>query len=116
MPLHFVTTVSITAVAVGLGGIVAHPEHVPAADGWLLCGGVAGWFLAGVLGGLPDPANRRWLLAAGLPGIAVPIALAAVGRSLPGPAFTGVLVVLMGWQWAYSTRQEQRRSRLVPVG
>jgi low temperature requirement protein LtrA len=116
MPLHFVTTVSITAVAVGLGGIVAHPGHVSASAGWLLCGGVAGWFLAGALGGLPDPTNRPWLLAAGLPGVAVPILLAAFGRPLPGPAFTGVLVALMAWQWAYSTRHERRRSQPVPVG
>jgi low temperature requirement protein LtrA len=111
MPLHFVGTVSITAIAVGLGGLVSHPGHVPAGDRWLLCGGLAGWFLAGVLGGALDRTTWRWLALAGLPGLAVTVLLGAFGAGLPGPALTGLLVAVMAWQWGYSGHHERRRAR-----
>jgi low temperature requirement protein LtrA len=110
MPLHFVGTVSITAIAVGLGGIAAHAVHPPAGDRWLLCGGLAGWFLAGILGGLPDRSTWRWLLLAGLPGLAVTLLLGAVGGVLSGPVLTGLLVAVMAWQWWYSGRHDRRKA------
>jgi low temperature requirement protein LtrA len=110
MPLHFLGTVSITALAVGLGGIAGHPEHLVAADRWLVCGGLAGWFVAGVLGGLTDRASWRWVLVAGLPGLAVSLLLGALGHGLPGVVLTGLLVLMMGWQWWYSGVHERRRA------
>lgn len=99
MPLHFAGTVGITALAAGLGGVAAHPAHPPAADRWLVCGGLAGWFLAVLLRGLADLASRRWVLVAGLPGLAVTLLLGAFGHGLPGPPLIALLVLVMGWQW-----------------
>jgi len=110
MPLHFVGTVSITAMAVGLGALVAHPTgHSPDAARWLLCAGLAGWSLAGVLGGLPDPTTRTWMLWAGIPGIAVPLLLGAFGATLSGVAVSWLLVAVIAWHWLYSAHHERRR-------
>lgn len=110
MPLHFLTAAGITALAVGLGGLVAHPVgHAPAADRWLLCGGLAAWGLSGVLGA-PRAGRTHWLLVAGVPGLVLTLGLGVFGAVLPGVALVWVLVAVAGWHVSYGARLERRAS------
>jgi low temperature requirement protein LtrA len=107
MPLHFLTAAGITALAVGLGGLVAHPVgHAPAADRWLLCGGLAAWGLSGALGA-PRAGRTHWLLVAGLPGLAVTVGLGVFGGALSGVALVWLLVAVVTWHVLYGARLER---------
>ncbi|GAA4214897.1 low temperature requirement protein A [Actinocatenispora rupis] len=108
MPLHFLTAAGITALAVGLGGLVAHPVGpAPVADRWLLCGGLAAWGLSGILGA-PRAGRTHWLLVAGAPGLVLTLGLGAFGARLPGVALVWLLVVVVGGHLGYGMRLDRR--------
>jgi hypothetical protein len=102
MPLHFITVASITATAAALGAMLEHPHgHTEAGVRWLLCGGVAVYFLDAAIGAVIIRQPLHWLLAWGLPGAIAPAVLAALGGHLPGVLLVWLLVAVVGWQAAY---------------
>ncbi|MFG2058611.1 low temperature requirement protein A [Micromonospora sp. NPDC048930] len=112
MPLHFLTVTSITVIAAGLGTIMEHPHgHAPSAVRWLLCGGVAVYFLDAALGAVIVRQPLHWLLGWGLPGTAAPLVLAAIGGWLPGVLMVWLLVMVVGWQAAYVWLAQRRGHR-----
>jgi low temperature requirement protein LtrA len=109
MPLHFLIVASITGVAAGLGAMLEHPHGHPAAIvRWLLCGGVAVYFLDAAVGALITRQPLHWLLGWGLPGTAAPAVLAAVGGWLHGVLLVRLLVVVVGWQAAHVWLAQRR--------
>ncbi|GAA2119825.1 low temperature requirement protein A [Actinomadura napierensis] len=108
LPGHFAATVSITSVAAGLGAVAAHAGgHVPDGTRWLLCGGLALYFLATTVLGALARLPRRWLLGWAVPCVAAPVLLAALGADLPAWALALILAAVVAWQVAYPrvTRQ-----------
>jgi low temperature requirement protein LtrA len=102
MPLHFLTVACITGIAAGLGAMLEHPHgHASAGVRWLLCGGVAVYFLDASVGAVIIRQPLHWLLAWGLPGMAAPVVLAAVGGQLSVMLLVWLLVLVVGWQAAY---------------
>ena len=102
LPLHFVTTASITMVAAGLGGLVAHAGGtLETGARWLLCGGVAGYYAAATAAGLVVRAPLRWLLGWGLPGVVAPLLLGLFGWELSNEVLLWALVVVAAWQAVY---------------
>lgn len=105
LPLHFVTTASITMAAAGLGGLVAESSAtVDAGARWLVCGGVAGYYAAATAAGLVVRAPVRWLLGWGVPGVAVPLLLGFFGAQVPNQLLLWPLVAVAAWQAAYGRR------------
>ncbi|HET6211684.1 MAG TPA: low temperature requirement protein A [Micromonosporaceae bacterium] len=112
MPLHFITVASITAIAAGLGTLVAQSEsHPETAVRWLLGGGLAAYYLGVVIAAV-ILRRLRWLFIWGLPCVAAPALVAAFGAALPGVVFVWLLVAVVGWQGSYSW-YEARRVRVV---
>jgi low temperature requirement protein LtrA len=105
LPLHFVITASITTVAVGLGGLVADAGgHVEVGLRWLLCGGVAGYYVAATVGGAFAGVPRRWLLGWGVPAVVVPLLVGVFGGPLTDQLLVWPLVAVAAWQGAYRGR------------
>jgi low temperature requirement protein LtrA len=109
MPIHLLTTMSITGIAAGLGGLVAHLDAgLPASQRWLLCGGVAAYFLttggAGLLAGAPP----LWLLGWALPSVAAPVLLAVFGGPLRITSLPWYLAAVVAWQVAYGLLRHRR--------
>jgi low temperature requirement protein LtrA len=108
MPIHLLTTMSITGIAAGLGGLVGHLDGgLPAGQRWLLCGGVAAYFLttggAGLLAGAPP----LWLLGWALPSVVAPILLAVFGGPLRISSLPWYLAAVVAWQVAYGLRRRR---------
>lgn len=102
LPLHFVTTASITMVAAGLGGLVGHAgETLDAGARWLLCGGVAGYYAAATAAGGIVRAPLTWLLGWGLPGAVAPVLLGFFGWGISNALLLWALVAVAAWQAAY---------------
>lgn len=106
MPLHFANTISITAMAAGLGILAAHPTgHVPDTAPWLIYGGGSIYFLAALIGGLVTDRTLRqgrsswWLV----PCVLIPAALAVTGGHLPGALLPWPMVAIVLWQAWYSS-------------
>jgi low temperature requirement protein LtrA len=109
MPIHLLTTMSITGIAAGLGGLVEHLDgSLPASQRWLLCGGVAAYFLttggAGLLAGAP----LLWLLGWALPSVAAPVLLAVFGGPLRITSLPWYLAAVVAWQVAYGLVRRRR--------
>ena len=105
MPTHLLTTMSITAVAAGLGGLAEHlGGELPASQRWLLCGGLAAYFSTTAGAALLERPPVRWLLGWALPSVAVPVVLGSFGGHLPVPALPWLLAAVVAWQIAYGVR------------
>jgi low temperature requirement protein LtrA len=105
-PTHLFTTMSITAVAVGLGGLAEHlGGDLPASQRWLLCGGLAAYFFTTAAAALLARAPARWLLGWALPSVVVPVLLGVFGGYLPVPLLPWLLAAVVGWQIAYGLRR-----------
>ncbi|MFI1994093.1 low temperature requirement protein A [Actinoplanes sp. NPDC020271] len=97
MPVHYLTTAAIVAIAAGLGGLAGESGHASAAVRWVLCGGAAVYFLvAGPIGG--SGTALRWTLGWALPSAAGAILLGAFGAHLAAWLLVGGLLVLTLWQ------------------
>jgi low temperature requirement protein LtrA len=106
LPTHLLTTMSITAVAVGLGGLAEHLGGVlPASQRWLLCGGLAAYFFTTGAAALLARAPARWLLGWALPSVVVPVLLGVFGGYLPVPLLPWLLAAVVAWQVAYGLRR-----------
>jgi low temperature requirement protein LtrA len=117
MPIHLLTTMSITGIAAGLGELVAHLDGgLPASQRWLLCGGVAAYFLttggAGLLAGAPP----LWLLGWALPSVAAPVLLAVFGEPLRTTSLPWYLAAVVAWQVAYGLVRHRRSEAADPAG
>jgi low temperature requirement protein LtrA len=109
MPTHLLTTMSITAVAAGLGGLAEHlGGELPASQRWLLCGGLAVYFFTTAGAALLERPPARWLLGWALPSVAVPVLLGVFGGHLPVPALPWLLAAVVAWQIAYGVRWHAR--------
>ena len=102
MPFHYLTTASIVVLAAGLGAL-AEPEegHLPEANRWVLCGGVALYFLTTAVMGARGGATKRWLLLWGLPAVVVPVLLGLFGGPLQPWALSAILLAVALWHVAY---------------
>ncbi|GAA2850615.1 hypothetical protein Acy02nite_33940 [Actinoplanes cyaneus] len=97
MPVHYLTTAAIVAIAAGLGGLAGESAHAGSAIRWVLCGGAAVYFLvAGPIG--LSGAALRWTLGWALPSAAGAILLGAFGAHLAAWLLAGGLLVLALWQ------------------
>jgi len=106
MPTHLLTTMSITAVAVGLGGLAEHLGGVlPASQRWLLCGGLAAYFSTTAGAALLARAPARWLLGWALPSVVWPVLLGVFGGDLPVSLLPWLLAAVVAWQIAYGLRR-----------
>jgi low temperature requirement protein LtrA len=100
MPVHYLTTAAIVAIAAGLGGLAGEAEHADAAVRWVLCGGAALYFLvAGPLG--ISGAALRWTLGWALPPAVAAILLGVFGGHLPVWVLVAALLGLALWQVSY---------------
>lgn len=100
MPVHYLTTAAIVAIAAGLGGMAGEPEHADASIRWVLCGGAAVYFLvAGPVGFSAEA--RRWTLGWALPSAAGAVLLGAFGAHLEAYALVGGVLILALWQVAH---------------
>jgi low temperature requirement protein LtrA len=109
MPIHLLTTMSITGIAAGLGGLVEHlGGELPASQRWLLCGGVAAYFLTTGLAGVLARAPLRWLLGWALPSVAVPVLLGVFGAPLRASSLPWCLAAVAVWQVAYGLVRHRR--------
>ena len=109
MPIHLLTTMSITGIAAGLGGMVEHlGGELPASQRWLLCGGVAAYFLTTGLAGAMARAPLRWLLGWALPSVAAPLLLGVFGGPLRASSLPWCLAAVVVWQVAYGLVRHRR--------
>ena len=115
LPLHFATVASITMVAAGLGGLVAHAGGtLEVGARWLLCGGVAGYYAAATAAGLVTRAPLRWLLGWGLPGVVAPILLGLFGWEISNALLLWALVAVAAWQAVYGRLNRSTRPPETP--
>lgn len=109
IPLHFLTTVSITAVAAGLGLLAGDAEHHPEPGArWLLCGGVAGYYLAAVAVALFGRLRWQRVLLIGLAGVVAPIGLGFLAGRVGSGLLTWLLVPVAAYLAAHAARPERR--------
>ena len=110
LPAHFAMTMGITAVAAGLGSLAEAPaETLGLAERWVLCGGLALYFLSTALVGAVSGAPRGWLLTRALPSATVPVLVAILGRDLRAQWFPVVLLAAALWQVEYTRRGDGAR-------
>ncbi|BCJ47018.1 hypothetical protein GCM10010168_34620 [Actinoplanes ianthinogenes] len=108
MPVHYLTTAAIVAIAAGLGGLAGEAEHADPAVRWVMCGGAAVYFLvAGPLG--ISGAALRWTLGWALPPAAGAVLLGAFGAHLPVWVLVTGLLLLALWQVGYRRIQARLR-------
>ncbi|MEV0269955.1 low temperature requirement protein A [Hamadaea sp. NPDC050747] len=114
LPAHFVMTGAIVAVSAGLGLIAAHPgEHLPTADRWVLCGGMAVYFLTATITGARGGVPARWVFGWGVPAIALTLVLGALGEGLPGWLVAATLVLIALWHISYRVVDPEQRERRI---
>jgi Bacterial low temperature requirement A protein (LtrA) len=100
---------AMAGIAAGLGGLVGQLDgSLPASQRWLVCGGVAAYFLttggAGLLAGAP----AHWLLGSALPSLAVPLLLGVFGEPLRPASLPWYLAAVVAWQVAYGLVRHRR--------
>jgi low temperature requirement protein LtrA len=93
--LHFLIVAGIIAMAGGLGTAIheAGQSHLGGGALWSLAGGLALYHTGGALIGLRMGRPVRELAIWALPGIAVPLAVGILSRSLPPSVAVGVLAL-----------------------
>jgi len=117
LPTHLLTTMGIIAVAVGLGGLAEHlGGELPASQRWLLCGGLAAYFLTTTVAALLARAPARWLLGWALPSVVVPVLLGVFGGHLPVALLPWLLAAVVAWQVAYGLRRHALAEAGVTAG
>ncbi|GIF53071.1 low temperature requirement protein LtrA [Asanoa ferruginea] len=111
LPAHFTMTLGITAVAAGLGMLAEDPAGpLEFASRWVLCGGLALYFLTTTIVGFVTGAPRGWLLWRALPATLVPILLGVFAGPLQARWLALILVAAALWQVRYARRHAARQS------
>jgi len=112
LPLHLLTTAGIVCLASGLGVVSRAPGGVlPTGLRWVMCAGLAVYFLATGVAGLAGGASWKWLAFWAGPCVVVPIGLAAFGGALSNQATVVVLFAVVAWQLLYGRGAILRDSR-----
>jgi low temperature requirement protein LtrA len=108
LPLHLLMTIGIVALAAGFGTIVERPDLV-LADGmrWIMCGGLALYFLVMGITGFMGRAPRSWLLGCALPCALAPIVIAAVGDALTNRTILVLFLACIVWMSIYGWLRER---------
>ncbi|GIF63150.1 hypothetical protein Ais01nite_11850 [Asanoa ishikariensis] len=105
LPAHFAITMGITAVAAGLGMLAEDPtEPLSFASRWVLCGGLALYFLTATVVGFVTRAPKGWLYGRVLPATAACVLLATFGWLLEARWLALILVAVAIWQVRYARR------------
>ncbi|HEY3682157.1 MAG TPA: low temperature requirement protein A [Streptosporangiaceae bacterium] len=113
LPIHFVTTGAITALAAGLGASTHDAsEHLPTTMRWVLCAGTGVYFLVTGIGAVATRAPWHWLLGWALPSVAVPVVVGALGGPLPAWAVAALMTAVVLWQVFYVPLREQWTARV----
>jgi low temperature requirement protein LtrA len=118
LPLHLCATFGIVCVAAGLGRIGTDPEELlDERIRWLMCAGLALYFLVTTVTGVASGAPRRWLLVWALPCTLVPLLLGGLAGPFPlsNVHLTVGLLACVAWMVLSSLRL-RRRERLVNSG
>ncbi len=102
LPLHLLMTIGIVALAAGFGTIVERPD-LALEDGmrWIMCGGLALYFLVMGIAGFTGHAPRRWLLGWALPCALAPIVIAAAGDALSNRTILVLFLACIVWMSSY---------------
>lgn len=116
LPLHLLTTIGIVALAAGFGTIVERPD-LALADGmrWIMCGGLALYFLVMGVTGVIGRAPVRWLLGWALPCTAAPIAIAVAGAALTSRVTLALFLACIAWMSVYGRPRRRRGTDVVPA-
>ncbi|NUR86078.1 MAG: low temperature requirement protein A [Nonomuraea sp.] len=102
LPAHYVMTAGITAAAAGLGVAASEADqHLHGGIVWVLCGGLAIYFLASAILGIANQAERRWIWGWAVPTVAAPLVIGLVGGSLPAWAVVVLLALVALWRVFY---------------
>ncbi|WP_203706667.1 low temperature requirement protein A [Asanoa iriomotensis] len=105
LPAHFTITMGITSVAAGLGMLAEHPsEPLDLAARWVLCGGLALYFLTTTVVGAIAGAPRTWLFGRALPAAVATVLLGVFGGPLESRWLALILVAVAVWQVRYARR------------
>ncbi|GIF76077.1 low temperature requirement protein A [Asanoa siamensis] len=105
LPAHFTMTMAITSVAAGLGMLADDPaDPLPVAARWVLCGGLALYFLSTTVVGAVAGAPRAWLFGRALPATVAAALLGAFGGPLEARWLALILVGVAIWQVRYARR------------
>jgi low temperature requirement protein LtrA len=108
LTLHCVTTGALAALAAGLGEAVAHTgETLPDQTRWLLCGGIAAYFVISTIGGIIAGTTRSWLFGT-LPCLIGSVVLGAFGREVRTGWVVWLLVAVVVWQIRWLPITERR--------
>ncbi|MFJ4713514.1 low temperature requirement protein A [Streptomyces sp. NPDC088785] len=103
MLLHAAITAAMAALAAALGVAVAHPDtQLPAAQRWLLCAALAGYFTIDLVAALTTAPKAAWVAGWAAPCILLPLALGAFGAHLPTWAVVWILAAVACWQILYT--------------
>ena len=102
LPLHLLMTIGIVALAAGFGTIVERPD-LALEDGmrWIMCSGLALYFLVMGIAGFTGHAPRRWLLGWALPCMLAPIVIAAAGDALANRTILVLFLACIAWMSIY---------------
>ncbi|TYB56833.1 low temperature requirement protein A [Nonomuraea sp. PA05] len=107
LPAHFVMTAGLTATAAGLGVVITSPgTPLDVGIGWVLGGGLAGYFAASAVLGAAARAERRWLWLWGVPCVVAPLVVAGVAWLVPAWLVVALLLGVALWRVAYRPRQD----------
>ena len=116
MPLHFIAVASITAIAAGLGLLAQYTEsHVPDSLRLLLCGGIAMYYVSGIIGALLARQPAKWFFTRALPSIVLLVLIGVYGGFLSSFTLVVVLTLIVLWQSSYGWMQQRRSAKLATV-
>ncbi|WP_214317171.1 low temperature requirement protein A [Nonomuraea sediminis] len=102
LPAHYVMTAGITATAAGLGVVAEAPSaHLHGGIVWVLCGGLALYFLASAVLGVANRAERRWLWGWALPTVVAPPVVAAIAGLVQAWLVVALLALVALWRVIY---------------
>lgn len=103
LPLHFLTTIGIIALAAGMGELAAHPHSpLPTVLCWVMCVGLAMYYLVMGVVGWNAGAPPRWVLGWALPCTVAPLVVATTGEHLGGSLTLWLLVGTTVWMNLYA--------------
>ncbi|GAA1477655.1 low temperature requirement protein A [Nocardioides aestuarii] len=95
--IHAAVTATVACVAVALAGVVEHgAEPLGSDQRWLLCGGVAIYFLLGVVAQVASR-DRQWVRITGrlVAGVVVPVLLGALATDVHGSTLVWYVVLVV---------------------
>lgn len=102
LPLHFLTTIGVIALAAGMGEQASHPhEPLTTLLRWVMCVGLALYYLVMGVVGWSAGSPLRWVLGWALPCTLAPLAVALAGEHVSGSRTLWLFVATTVWMNLY---------------